>query len=255
VSLLSVINLAIGAVSLGPIHFSGPTGEVVFVMDALLTPVFLMDFLYRLTTAHSRRAYFFMQSGWIDMLAVLPILRVLRLVRVVQVWRWMRRRGSADILAELDANRAIATFLFTVFLVFLVVEIAGVTILIAEGSDPNANIHSAQDAIWWGLVTITTVGYGDRVPVTEVGRIIGVFLLFAGIALFSVLTGFIANFFIAPRRSRLRRGTHDETTAALLSMHQLLAEQDERSQLMHQRLDELERRLIKDREQTGQSAS
>ncbi len=247
-----MVNLAIAAVPIGPDHIFDPTGQVILVMDALLTPVFLTDFLYRLYTAHSRRGYFLHSSGWIDMLAVFPILRVLRLVRVVQVQRWMRRRGAAEVIGELDANRAGTTFLFTVFLVFLVVEVAGVTVLIAESGAPNALITTAQDAIWWGLVTITTVGYGDMVPVTGAGRIIGVFLLFAGIALFSVLTGFIANFFIAPRRSRLRRAAHDETTDTLISMHQLLAEQDERSQLMHQRLDELERRLIKDHEQVDQ---
>ncbi len=249
------MNLAIAAVSLGPSYIADPTAEVVVVMDALLTPVFLGDFVFRLLTARSRRAYFFQYSGWIDMIAVLPVVRVLRLVRVVQVSRWMRRRGAADVVSELDRNRAGATFLFTIFLVFLVVEVAGATVLIAESGAPNAIITTAQDAIWWGLVTITTVGYGDMVPVTGMGRIIGIFLLFAGIALFSVLTGFIANFFIAPHRNRLRRGARDETSATLLSMHQLLAEQDERSQLMHQRLDELERRLIKDRESDGTAPS
>ena len=224
-------------------------------MDGLLTPVFLGDFLYRLLTAHSRRAYFLRQSGWIDMLAVIPVVRVLRLVRVVEVARWMRRRGAQDVFRELDANRAGTTFLFTIFMVFLVVEVAGVLVLIAESGDPKANIVNANDAIWWGLVTITTVGYGDQVPVTPMGRVIGVFLLFAGIALFSVLTGFIANFFIAPHKARLRRRTSDETSAALASMRELLAEQDERSLLMRQQLDELERRLIKDREQTGQSTT
>ena len=67
-----------------------------------------------------------------------------------------------------------------------------------EHDAPGANITTAGDAIWWGLVTITTVGYGDQYPVTQSGRVIGTFLLFAGIALFSVLTGFIANAFLAP---------------------------------------------------------
>ena len=94
--------------------------------------------------------------------------------------------------------RASATFLLTIFLVILVLEVTGASVYYAEAPDPNANITTAGDAIWWGLVTITTVGYGDQYPVTELGRIIGTFLLFAGIALFSVLTGFIANAFLAP---------------------------------------------------------
>ena len=71
----------------------------------------------------------------------------------------------------------------------MVLEVAGATIFAVEGGDPAANIQSPGDALWWGLVTITTVGYGDQYPVTVGGRLIGAILLFAGIALFSVLTG------------------------------------------------------------------
>ena len=113
----------------------------------------------------------------------------------------------------------------------------------SRARDPTSNIHTASDAIWWGLVTITTVGYGDRFPVTDGGRIIGVFLLFAGIALFSVLTGFIANAFLAPRRVARRRAPRSDTRAAIASMRELMDEQDARSQEIRQRLDELERSL------------
>ena len=71
-----------------------------------------------------------------------------------------------------------------------------------ERGVPGSNIATGGDAVWWGLVTITTVGYGDRFPVSPNGRIVGTLLLFAGIALFSVLTGFIANQFLAPRSTR-----------------------------------------------------
>ena len=76
-------------------------------------------------------------------------------------------------------------------------------ILDAESGIAGANIKTPSDALWWGYVTITTVGYGDRYPVTLPGRIIGIFLLTAGVALFSVFTGFIANAFLTPRRRPL----------------------------------------------------
>ena len=74
---------------------------------------------------------------------------------------------------------------------------------------------------------------------------IGVFLLFAGIALFSVLTGFIANVFLAPRRRRRIAG--DDRTEAIARLHVLLEEQQERSEAMKQQLEELERSIAKER--------
>jgi voltage-gated potassium channel len=99
--------------------------------------------------------------------------------------------------------------------------------------------------VWWGLVTITTVGYGDQYPVTDAGRMVGTLLLFAGVGLFSVLTGFIANAFLAPRPTRVRRirDALTGTEAQISSLRDLLIEQEQRSAEIRIRLDELERSL------------
>ncbi len=209
--MLSIFNAVAWGLSsvVGP---AGPAGEVVLAIDTLITPIFLGDFLYRLKTADSRRAYLLHRFGWADLLAVLPLLRMLRLVRVVRVLRSYRHQPPGRLIGELRSARALATFLVTLFLVIVVTEVAGATIYYAESGAAGSNIGSASDAIWWALVTITTVGYGDRFPVTDEGRVIGVFLLFAGIGLFSVLTGFVANVFLAPRRS-LRLGGAGRTTS------------------------------------------
>jgi voltage-gated potassium channel len=85
-------------------------------------------------------------------------------------------------------------------LVVVVLEFSSIGVLAAERDAEAANIRSASDALWWGYVTITTVGYGDRFPVTNYGRVVGVFLLTIGVGLFATFTGFIANFFLAPRQ-------------------------------------------------------
>jgi voltage-gated potassium channel len=72
--------------------------------------------------------------------------------------------------------------------------------LIAERHSPDANILTASDAIWWVFVSITTVGYGDRFPVTDQGRLIGVVTLTVGVGLFGVVTGFLANLFLGQGR-------------------------------------------------------
>jgi voltage-gated potassium channel len=232
-SILSIANTVVLALS-WIAGKSGPASEVVLSVEASITPMFLADFAYRLLTADSRGAY------------VAPILRILGVVRVVRVIRSYRLEGAEQLIAEFRAARALATFLVTLFLVIVVTEVAGATIYYAESGHEGSNIASAGDAIWWALVTITTVGYGDRYPVTDQGRTIGVFLLFAGIALFSVLTGFIANLFLAPRkRLRLADRASSDLQLSLDAVRALVAEQEASTAALQARLDELERLLAR----------
>jgi len=241
-SILSVFNLAFLGAAWYVNPGGGPAQQVVLVMDVIMTPFFLFDFVYRLTTAPSRSGYFFRRWGWADLLSCLPLLRVLRVFRVVRVIHLLRQYGPVRLRADLIEARASATFLLTIFLVIIVLEVSGASVYYAEAPAPNANIVTAGDAIWWGLVTITTVGYGDQYPVTELGRIIGTFLLFAGVALFSVITGFIANAFLAPpAKPRLKVG--DRATSEIAAVRTLLAEQDERAATIRAHLDELEKRI------------
>ncbi|HEX5039918.1 MAG TPA: potassium channel family protein [Candidatus Limnocylindria bacterium] len=242
-SILSVVNMLFYV--LGTLIFEerGPSSDVILIMDAVITPFFVFDFLYRLLTASSKRAYFFRGQGWADLLAVIPLFRIFRVFRVLRVVRLIGARGVERLGIDLLEARASATFLLTIFMVLLVLEVSGASIYYVEGADPAANIQSASDALWWGIVTITTVGYGDQYPVTDGGRIIGVFLLISGIGLFSVLTGFIANIFLAPRRHPRFAEAPTDPRAIIAGMRQLLAEQDERADMVRTRLDELQRTL------------
>jgi voltage-gated potassium channel Kch len=82
-----------------------------------------------------------------------------------------------------------------------VLQFGSMFVLGAEANAENANIRTASDALWWSYVTVTTVGYGDRFPVTNYGRLIGVAMLTIGVGLFGVLTGFLANAFLAPAKA------------------------------------------------------
>jgi voltage-gated potassium channel len=242
-SLLSIVNAVLILVP----FLSGAGREVVIVMETLLTPFFLVDFLVRLRRSRPRRAYVVHAFGWADLLAIVPMLRVFRLFRVVVVVRALQARGPAQIADDLSVSRAAATFFTTIFLVILVLEISGMLILDAESGIAGANIRTPSDALWWGYVTITTVGYGDRFPVTLPGRVIGIFLLTAGVALFSVFTGFIANAFLAPRRrpiERLRGARRNDPLAELEAIRRLVVEQDDRSRELQGKLDDLERALV-----------
>ena len=238
-SILSIVNLVIVA-----FPNEGPIQQVALLTDIVLTAVFLFDFLYRLATARNRRHYMVRAYGWADLLAIPPILRVFRLFRVIRVMRRLRQRGTEAVLAELDRNRASTTFFLTLFLVIVVVEFAGMAEYQIEHDAAGANIRSASDALWWGFVTITTVGYGDRFPTTDAGRVVGTLLLFAGIALFSVLTGFIANAFLAPRRRRGRSLPEGSVEADISALRTLLDEQEAQAAAIRDKLDELERKAV-----------
>ncbi len=81
-------------------------------------------------------------------------------------------------------------------------------ILDAESASTQANIKTGIDALWWNIVTLSTVGYGDKYPVTTAGRVIGVIVIVVGVGLFSALTSFLAQWFLRPR------ATDDQPQAA-----------------------------------------
>ena len=91
-------------------------------------------------------------------------------------------------------------------------SVASILVLEFESRSPDANIQTGGDAIWWGIVTITTVGYGDFYPVTLLGRLTGIFVMFAGIGIIGALASILASLLVSPstpdraRGARRRRG-------------------------------------------------
>jgi len=81
----------------------------------------------------------------------------------------------------------------------IMLEVGAVLILDAESASAQANIHTGIDALWWNIVTLATVGYGDKYPVTTAGRVVGVIVIVVGVGLFSALTSFLAHWFLRPR--------------------------------------------------------
>ena len=171
-SILSIVNLVL----MYTVVDDEALNTVLRVMNILFSGIFLADFAYRLTTAPHRGAYFFRHYGWADLLASLPFaeLKILRLFRVVRVVRLMREVGPRTIWRTLIKDRAGSALYALLLMGVLVLQFGSLTMLYLEEHAPGANITTASDALWYTIVTISTVGYGDYYPVTNPGRIAGV---------------------------------------------------------------------------------
>ena len=194
-AILSITNMFL--VILAPLT---EVDDVVLVVDVVLSVVFLGDFFARLRNAHDKRLYFVQGLGWLDLISCIPFLRLARIVRIGRVIRKLRAEGGLkNTLAALGETRASSSLLLVVFVAILMWEFGSMAILAVEARDPDGNIKTASDALWYSLVTMSTVGYGDRFPVTNLGRIIGAVIIIVGVGLFGTITGFLANAFLAPR--------------------------------------------------------
>jgi len=198
VSILSVVNIILLLLPM-----SSAQKEVIRIIDGALCFVFLLDFAIRYRNAPNKRAYVLRGGGWLDLIGSLPY-TWLRLARCFRMWRvsiGLRKMGGKGFYRRVIRDRASSALYGALFLAILVFEFCSVWVLNAESKSPEANIKSGSDALWWSYVTVATVLYGVRYPVTNPGRIVGVVLMSVGVGLFGVFTGFLANKFLSPRSS------------------------------------------------------
>ncbi len=173
------------------------TSKLLNYIDNSICIVFLFDFVVRFKKAENKLA--FMKWGWIDLIASIPtfdfmrsgrLLRVIRLIRLIRAFR-----STRHIVQHVFKNKIQGTLTSVAIIAVLMVLFSSVAILQFE-TDPNSNIKTAEDAIWWSYVTITTVGYGDKYPVTTEGRIIAALLMTVGVGLFGTFTAFTSSWFV-----------------------------------------------------------
>lgn len=171
--------------------------RLIFFVDTAICGILLVDFIWRFS--HARSKIGFMRWGWLDLLSCVPAVEALRwgrLFRVVRVVRLvMALRSFRRLLSMLVGSRRQTGIASVMTFTVLVVSFASIGMLLVETS-LESNIKTAEDALWWAMTTITTVGYGDRFPVTHGGRIIASLLMICGIGLFGTLSGVAASFFL-----------------------------------------------------------
>lgn len=169
---------------------------------------FAVDYVARLYLAPDRPR--FVRRHVPDLLVVvIPTLRPLRLLRIARLAAVLGVLGRRS-KSTAPTRIAVSVTLAAVVLLF----VAAAAMFDAERDAPGANIHSLGDALWWACTTVTTVGYGDRFPVTTAGRLIAVGLMVVGIALLGVVTAAVAAWFVGQLRAVTETEQQEETTLA-----------------------------------------
>ncbi len=149
--------------------------------------VFVVDYVVRVIRA--RRRLRFVITHPIDLLVVLaPFFRFLRLLRLVAAVTTLGRVLRDDFRGRVGTSLAVAVSLLSF--------VAALGVYEAERDAPESSITTFGDALWWVLTTITTVGYGDRYPITTEGRLVAAGLMLAGIAVLGTVTAGIASWFL-----------------------------------------------------------
>lgn len=188
-ALLALVYVGVG------FAFSEQPPQAVVAVDLLLTAIFAMEFTSRLAASHNRRAY--LRGHWIDALALVPAVRGVRMLRLLRLLRLMR--AFAGVGRAMSAAERLARHkgLIWLFIAWAAVMVICSTALFAAEQGVNETINAPLDALWWGIATMTTVGYGDIIPITTEGRLAAMTLMVLGIGLFSGVTAVITSFFVS----------------------------------------------------------
>jgi len=202
---LTIFSLALMAVQLLPLD--DDTRQLVTLYDNAICIIFLVDFGMNLAGSRPRRAYFIGQRGWLDLLGSIPALefipftalfRLARLSRLARIGKLLGGKNRKELVKDVLENRGQYATFITILSAGMVLTVASLLILQFESRDPDANIRTGGDAIWWGVVTLTTVGYGDRYPVTLLGRLTAVSVMFAGVGIIGALASILASMLVPP---------------------------------------------------------
>ena len=175
------------------------------VMEYLFTAFFTFEYLTRIYCSPRPKKYIFSFFGIVDLLATLPlyiglifpgaryllIIRAFRLIRVFRVFKLFNflNEGERLLTALRESSKKIAVFFL--FVVILVTSI-GTLMYMIEGTLPNSQFNNIPNSIYWAIVTMTTVGYGDITPVTALGKFLSGCVMLIGYTIIAVPTGIVS---------------------------------------------------------------
>ncbi|MCY4380978.1 MAG: ion transporter [Proteobacteria bacterium] len=185
-SIVNLIPMALG-------KEGQPSYELAHYLDYFFCCIFFLEFVGSMYVTKNKTRYFFKQ-GWLDLLSSIPaigVLRVARIARLVRLFRTFLR--MRNLLPYLIQSKNVSTPVFLMIISFAVIFIAASLILQFEYGT-GSPITTPLDAVWWSVVTMTTVGYGDMVPVSSAGRITAMVIMVCGVAFYGGVSGLLATY-------------------------------------------------------------
>ncbi len=203
IGLLVLIILSILVVMLDSIKsYHQDYGDLFLALEWAFTILFTIEYILRLICIKKPLRYVFSFLGLIDLLAILPtylsiffigaqsllVLRALRLLRVFRIFKLTHFLTEMEFLRVALASSMKKIFIFMLVVLSLVIILGSVMYLVEKGEN---GFHSIPDSIYWAIVTITTVGYGDISPVTPMGKFIASIMMFIGYGIIAVPTGIV----------------------------------------------------------------
>jgi voltage-gated potassium channel len=201
-ALSALVLLAIAVES--SVSLSYNTRAILQYADTAVCAIFFADFVGHIAFSRDRLGY--LKWGWLDLLSSVPMIDALRfgrLARVVRIIRVLRAvRSTRAIASFVLRRRAQGAFAAVSLMGLLLVVFSSIAILQVEHAT-NANIKTPEDALWWSITTITTVGYGDRYPVTPEGRIVASVVMLCGVGIIGTCSGLVASWFLTPADSAM----------------------------------------------------
>lgn len=177
-------------------------GWLFYGIDWFFTLIFTIEYLLRIYSTRERSKYIFGTWGIIDFLSIIPsyitllvsgyqfilIIRVLRLLRIFRILRLFKFISEGQLLTKALRASIYKIIVFMTF-IFILVVLLGTLMYIVEHGNPG--FRSIPSSIYWAIVTITTVGFGDIVPVTYIGKLISSIIMLSGYAIIAVPTGIV----------------------------------------------------------------
>jgi len=196
--LISVLAVILNTVDSLNHEFS----SVFFLIEWLFTGLFTLEYLVRIFCSPNRRKYLFSFYGFVDLVSIIPsylglivigaqyllIIRLVRVLRIFRVLKLVRYLSEADVLMRsiVQARRKVFVF-FSIVLILS--TLFGCLMYVVEG--PGNGFSSIPKSIYWTIVTITTVGYGDITPHTVLGQLISTLAMLTGYSIIAIPTGII----------------------------------------------------------------
>ena len=202
--LLAVILISVGVVMLESItEIREKYGNLLSITEWVLTILFLIEYIFRIISSPNPKQYIFSFFGIIDLMAILPsilslalptmqpfiVIRAIRLLRVYRILKLYHFIQEANYLLIALRTSFRKIFIFMLFILVIVILLGSLMYVVENGEN---GFFSIPLSIYWAVITLTTVGYGDIVPVTNLGKFIATFIMLLGYSIIAIPTGIVS---------------------------------------------------------------